>query len=125
MKPSIHSETRTIVSITQTTIHPYMLMVVVLGVAGAIFGINKVSPWFMLIVFLASCAGMGIVLSSHRKENRRESGETALTDYEKLSATDLVRFVPWLNSQTIARSTAMMTNPARRQIESTNPSSST
>ena len=96
MKPSIHSETRTIVSVTQTTINPYMLMVVFLAIAGAIFGINKVSPWFMLIVFLASCAGMGIVLSSHRKENRRESGEAALTDYEKLAATDLVRFVPWL-----------------------------
>jgi len=96
MKPSIHSETRTIVSVTQTTINPYMLMVVVLAIAGAIFGINQVSPWFMLIVFLASCAGMGIVLWNHRRENRRESGEAALTDYEKLAATDLVRFVPWL-----------------------------
>jgi ATP-dependent Clp protease ATP-binding subunit ClpA len=96
MKPSIHSETRTIVSVTQTTINPYMLMVVVLAIAGAIFGINQVSPWFMLIAFLASCAGMGIVLWNHRKENRRESGEAALTDYEKLAATDLIRFVPWL-----------------------------
>jgi ATP-dependent Clp protease ATP-binding subunit ClpC len=96
MKTSIRSETRTIVSVTQTTINPYMLIVVVLAIAGAIFGINKVNPWFMLIVFLASCGGMGMVLWNHRKENRRESGETALTDYEKLSATDLVRFVPWL-----------------------------
>jgi ATP-dependent Clp protease ATP-binding subunit ClpC len=96
MKPSIHSETRTIVSVTQTTINPYMLMVVVLAIAGAIFGINKVSHWFMLIIFSASCAGMGIVLWNHRRENRRESGEAALTDYEKLAATDLVRFVPWL-----------------------------
>ena len=68
MKTSIRSETRTIVSVTQTTINPYMLIVVVLAIAGAIFGINKVSPWFMLIVFLASCGGMGIVLWNHRKE---------------------------------------------------------
>jgi hypothetical protein len=58
MKTPTHSESRTIVSVTETTISPYMLIVVVLAIAGAIFGLNKVSPWFMPIVFLASCAGM-------------------------------------------------------------------
>ena len=97
MKTSIRSETRTIVSVTQTTINPYMLIVVVLAIAGAIFGINKVSPWFMLIIFLASCAGMGIVLfESFRKENLRDRGEVAVADYEKLAATDLTRYAPWL-----------------------------
>ena len=62
MKTSMRSESRTIVSVTATTINPYMLMVVVLAIAGAIFGLNKVSPWFMPIVFLASCAGMGLVI---------------------------------------------------------------
>src|ERR1700681_1646013 len=92
MKPSIHSETRTIVSVTETTINPYMLMVVVLAIAGAIFGLNKVSTWFMPIVFLASCAGMGLVIWNHHKESRRDRGEVVVADYEKLAATDLSRY---------------------------------
>jgi ATP-dependent Clp protease ATP-binding subunit ClpC len=96
MKTSRHSEIRTIVSVTQTTISPYMLIVVILAIAGAIFGMNKVSPWFMPIVFLASCLGMGILLWNHRKESRRDRGEVTLADYEKLAGTDLSRFTPWL-----------------------------
>ncbi len=96
MKTSIPSESRTIVSVTQATINPYMLIVVVLAISGAIFGLNKVSPWFMPIVFLASCVGMGLLVGNYRKESRRDRGELAIGDYEKLAATDLVRFAPWL-----------------------------
>src|ERR1700730_2861433 len=96
MKTSMRSESRTIVSVTETTINPYMLMVVVLAIAGAIFGLNKVSPWFMPIVFLASCAGMGLVIWNHQKESRRDRGEVVIADYEKLATTDLTRYAPWL-----------------------------
>ncbi len=96
MKTSTHSESRTIVSVTETTINPYMLILVGLAIAGAIFGLNKVSPWFMPIVFLASCAGIGILIWNHRKDSRRDRGEVAVADYEKLAATDLIRFAPWL-----------------------------
>ena len=94
MKTSIHSESRTIVSVTETTINPYMFIIVALAIAGAILGLNKVSPWFMPIVFLASSAGMGFLIWNHRRESRR--GEIVLADYEKLAATDLTRFAPWL-----------------------------
>ena len=62
MKTSMHSESRTIVSVTETTINPYMLMVVVLAIAGAIFGLNKVSPWFMPIVFFFFFFVMDLVI---------------------------------------------------------------
>jgi hypothetical protein len=58
----MHSESRTIVSVTETTINPYMLMVVVLAIAGAIFGLNKVSPWFMPIVFFFFFFVMDLVI---------------------------------------------------------------
>jgi ATP-dependent Clp protease ATP-binding subunit ClpC len=96
MKTSTHSESRTVVSVTETTINPYMLIVVVLAIAGAIFGLNKVSPWFMPIVFLISCAGIGLLIWNQRKESRRDRGEVVVADYEKLAATDLVRYGPWL-----------------------------
>jgi ATP-dependent Clp protease ATP-binding subunit ClpC len=96
MKTSTHSESRTIVSVTETTINPYMLIVVVLAIAGAIFGLNKVSPWFMPIVFSLSCAGIGLLIWNQMKESRRDRGEVVVADYEKLAATDLVRYVPWL-----------------------------
>ena len=96
MKTSIHSESRTIVSVTETTINPYMLILVGLAIAGAIFGLNKVSPWFMPIVFLASCAGIGFLIWKHKKESRLDRGEVVLADYEKLAATDLTRYTPWL-----------------------------
>ena len=73
-----------------------MLIVVVLAIAGAIFGLNKVSPWFMPFILLASCAGMGLLIWSHLKESRRDRGEVDPGDYEKLAATDLTRFTPWL-----------------------------
>jgi ATP-dependent Clp protease ATP-binding subunit ClpC len=92
----MHSESRTIVSMTETTINPYMLIVVVLAIAGAIFGLNKVSPWFMPVVFLASCAGMGFLFWHHRKESLRDRGEVVVADYERLAATDLTRYAPWL-----------------------------
>ncbi len=94
MKTSMHSESRTIVSVTETTINPYMLIVVALALAGAIFGLNKVSPWFMPIVFLASCAGMGVLFWNYLKQSRQDKGEVAAGDYEKLSATDLTRLPP-------------------------------
>src|ERR1700760_1483441 len=96
MRTSTHSESRTIVSVTETTINPYMLIVVVLTIAGAIFGLNKVSPWFMPIVFLLSCAGIGLLIWNQRKASRRDRGEVAVADYEKLAAPDLVRYGPWL-----------------------------
>jgi ATP-dependent Clp protease ATP-binding subunit ClpA len=96
MKTHTHSESRTIVSVTETTISPYMLIVVVLAIAGAIFGLNKVSPWFMPIVFLASCVGMGLLIWNHQKESRRDRGEVVVEDYERLAATDLTRYAPWL-----------------------------
>ena len=96
MKTSIHSESRTIVSVTETTINPYMFILVGLAIAGAIFGLNKVSPWFMPIIFLASCAGIGFLIWKHRKESRIDRGEVVLADYEKLAATDLSRYTPWL-----------------------------
>jgi ATP-dependent Clp protease ATP-binding subunit ClpC len=96
MKTSIHSESRTIVSVTETTINPYMLIVVVLTIAGAIFGLNTVSHWFMPVVFLLSCAGIGFLIWNQRKESRRDRGEVVVADYEKLAATDLVRYGPWL-----------------------------
>jgi ATP-dependent Clp protease ATP-binding subunit ClpC len=96
MKTPMHSESRTIVSMTETTINPYMLIVVVLAIASAIFGLNKVSPWFMPVVFLASCAGMGFLFWHHRKESLRDRGEVVVADYERLAATDLTRYAPWL-----------------------------
>src|ERR1700722_4638368 len=96
MKTPTHSEPRTIVPVTETCLSPYKLIVVILAIAGAIFGMNKVSPWFMPIVFLASCLGMGILLWNHRKESRGDRGGGALADYEKLAGTDLSRFPPWL-----------------------------
>jgi ATP-dependent Clp protease ATP-binding subunit ClpA len=96
MKTSTKSGSRTIVSVTETTINPYMLIVVVLAIAGAIFELNKVSPWFMPVVFLLSCAGIGLVIWNQRKETRRDRGEVVVADYEKLAATDLVRYGPWL-----------------------------
>src|ERR1700730_9235639 len=96
MKTHTYSKLRPIVSVTETTINPYMLIVVVLAIAGAIFGLNKVSPWFMPIVFLISCTGIGLLIWNHRKESRRDRGEVVVADYEKLAATDLARFGPWL-----------------------------
>ncbi len=85
-----------------------MLMVVGLAIAGAIFGLNKVSPWFMPIVFLASCAGIGILIWNHRKESRRDRGEVAVADYEKLAATDLTRYAPWLKHNVRGRTRQWM-----------------
>ena len=44
MKTSIHSESRTIVSVTETTINPYMFIIVALAIAGAIFGLEQSQP---------------------------------------------------------------------------------
>jgi ATP-dependent Clp protease ATP-binding subunit ClpC len=96
MKTSSHSESRTIVSVTETTINPYMLIVVVLAIAGAIFGLNTVDHRFMPILFLISCAGIGAVIWNQKRESSRDRGEVVVADYEKLAATDLVRYSPWL-----------------------------
>ncbi len=96
MKTSIHSETRTIVSMRETTINPYVLIGVILAIGGAIFGLNRFNPWFMPVVFLGSCVGMGILIWNYRKETGRERGEVVVADYDKLAATDLTRYIPWL-----------------------------
>jgi ATP-dependent Clp protease ATP-binding subunit ClpA len=96
MKTTRHSETRTIVSVTETTISPYILIGVVMAIAGAVFALNKVSPWFMLLVFLASCLGMGILAWNFGRVSQRDRGVVVVADYDKLAATDLTRFLPWL-----------------------------
>jgi len=92
MKTPTHSESRTVVSVTETTINPYMLIVVVLAIAGAIFGLNKVSAWFMPIVFLISCAGIGLVIWNQRKESRRDRGGSTPTRVFAGTRTDSGRY---------------------------------
>ena len=73
--------------------NPYLLVMLAITIAGAIFGLNNVSHVFAPLVFVAALAGMGWLAW---QQIRAEQAEAKALDYTKLAATDLNSYAPWL-----------------------------
>jgi ATP-dependent Clp protease ATP-binding subunit ClpA len=72
---------------------PYFLAMVLVMVATAIFGLNKVSPLFAPGLLAASILGMIVVAV---RQWRSDRAQAKALDYTKLAAIDLIPFGPWL-----------------------------
>lgn len=76
-----------------TALNPFMLAMIAVTLAGAVFGLNQISAWFMPLVLAAAMAGLGFI-AFQRFQN--EKALAAGTDYAQLAATDFLRYAPWL-----------------------------
>ena len=72
---------------------PYLLAILLVMVATAIFGLNKVSPLFAPGLLAASILGMIVVAV---RQWRSDRAQAEALDYTKLAAIDLTSFGPWL-----------------------------
>ena len=79
-----------------TAQNPFMLVLVAVSIAGAIFGLNAVNHWFAPALFLLACVDMAVLAWQQAQEAKRERQEIDAVDYNKLAATDLARYAPWL-----------------------------
>jgi ATP-dependent Clp protease ATP-binding subunit ClpC len=73
--------------------NPYLLVMLAITIAGAIFGLNRASHVFAPLFFLAALAGMGWL---GWQQWNAEKAEAKALDYTQLAATDLSSFATWL-----------------------------
>ena len=73
--------------------NPYLLVMLAITIAGAIFGLNNVSHNFAPLFLVAALAGMAWLAW---QQTRTEQAEANALDYTKLAATDLNSYAPWL-----------------------------
>lgn len=73
--------------------NPYLLVMLAITIAGAIFGLNKASHVFAPLFFIAALGGMGWLAWQQRSA---ENAEAKALDYTQLAATNLSSFAPWL-----------------------------
>ena len=66
--------------------NPYLLVMLAITIAGAIFGLNNISHTFAPVLLMAALAGMGWFAW---QEIRAEQTEAKALDYTKIAATDL------------------------------------
>jgi len=75
---------------------PFQLIMMVVILAGAVIGLNKVSPLIAPGILAASLVGMIVLVARHRMEGRREAGKAHLVDHARLNKMSITRFLPWL-----------------------------
>jgi ATP-dependent Clp protease ATP-binding subunit ClpA len=73
--------------------NPYLLVMLAITIAGAIFGLNKASHLFAPLFFAAALAGMGWLAW---QEMRAGKAQANALDYTKLAAINLASFAPWV-----------------------------
>jgi ATP-dependent Clp protease ATP-binding subunit ClpC len=73
--------------------NPYLLAMLAVTIAGAIFGLNGVSHFFAPLLLIGALAGMGWLAW---QQLRSEQAEANALDYTKLAAIDLNSYGPWL-----------------------------
>jgi ATP-dependent Clp protease ATP-binding subunit ClpC len=79
-------------SSSSTELNPFTLVMIAVTLAGAVFGLNQISPWFMPLLAIASFAVIGFVAYRQLEAARAQA---AATDYAQLAATDFLRYAPW------------------------------
>jgi len=75
---------------------PFQLIMLVVILAGAVIGLNKVSPLIAPAILAVSLLGMLVIVLRHRTEARREAGKAHLVDHARLNKMSITRFLPWL-----------------------------
>jgi ATP-dependent Clp protease ATP-binding subunit ClpA len=73
--------------------NPYLLVMLAITIAGAIFGLNNVSHNFAPLFLVAALAGMAWLAWQQTRTEQAEGNEL---DYTKLAAIDLNSYAPWL-----------------------------
>jgi ATP-dependent Clp protease ATP-binding subunit ClpA len=73
--------------------NPYLLAMLAVTIAGAIFGLNGASHIFAPLLLIAAIAGMGWLAW---QQLRSAQAEANALDYTKLAAIDLSSYGPWL-----------------------------
>jgi ATP-dependent Clp protease ATP-binding subunit ClpA len=73
--------------------NPYLLVMLAITIAGAIFGLNKISHIFAPLFLVAALAGMAWLAWQQVSAERARANAL---DYTKLAAIDLKSYGPWL-----------------------------
>src|SRR5438034_1377623 len=77
-------------------LNPFLLLMMVIMIAGAIFALNKVSIWFAPAFLIASVTGMTVLATVHHRDQKREQQQLSSVDYKRLTSTNISKYAPWL-----------------------------
>jgi ATP-dependent Clp protease ATP-binding subunit ClpC len=75
---------------------PFQLILMVVILAGAVIGLNKIHALIAPGILVVSLLGMIVIVVRHTLEARREAGRAHLVDHARLNKMQLTRFLPWL-----------------------------
>jgi ATP-dependent Clp protease ATP-binding subunit ClpA len=78
------------------SLEPMFLAMAAIMIGGALFGLNKVSIWFVPAVFVICCGAMITIWFAHRRDEKRAELQIRSIDYDKIAKQDLAKFLPWL-----------------------------
>lgn len=75
-------------------LNPFLLVMIVVTLGGALWGLNRVSTAFAPMVFAAACAGMFAIALVRRRQEKKTCLD--VVDYLQLAQKDLTQYLPWL-----------------------------
>ena len=75
---------------------PFQLILMVVILAGAVVGLNKVHVLIAPGILVVSLLGLVAIVIKHKLEARRDAGKAHMVDHIKLNKMPITRFLPWL-----------------------------
>jgi ATP-dependent Clp protease ATP-binding subunit ClpA len=75
---------------------PFQLILMVVILAGAVIGLNKIHVLIAPAILAVSLCGLIVLVIRRHLEARRDAGKAHLVDHARLNKMQITRFLPWL-----------------------------